>query len=232
MKLLPYSLVFAFVFALMVLPANQVNAQCCGANYAANEIGTHLGSLKDASTLGGIEFAGKTTHPSLLRGLHYRRYRDFSAFRLQFDYASYQIEPDECLDCLQIEGKAQGGELRVGWEWIAIFNRLEPYAGIDMVFTYGTYQGTEIGTNASGTYVNITDERKKSAMGLSPVVGVRLFPAYAFSISAETSLNAMVYQTSVTRQQIVPDLQNQNFIDSGGQLLFNPVSHLSLNVMF
>ena len=224
-------ILFVF-FLLLAFSSEKASAQCCGANYAANEIGTHLGRVSDASTLGGIKFTGKTVHPTLLRGIHYRRYRDFSAFRLQFDYASYEIEPDECFDCLQIEGKARGGEVRVGWEWIAIFNRFEPYAGADLVLSYGTYQGTEIGTTSSGTYVNITDERKKSAMGISPVVGFRVFPAYAFSISAETSLNAMVYQTSVARQQITPDLMNQNYIDSGGELLFNPVSHISLNVMF
>lgn len=232
MKPIQYSFFFMVLLLAGLFSVNQVQAQCCGANYAANEIGTHLGSVRNLSTLGGHSFAGKTFQPSFLRGLHYRRYRDFSAFRLQFDYAAYDIEPDECLDCLQIEGDAKGGDLRLGWEWIAIFNRFEPYAGIDAVFHYSTWNGTEIGTTNSGSYVNIEDTRKKSAMGLSPVVGFRIFPAYAFSISAETSLNVMVHQTSVQRSQLIPDPSNDNFISSGGEILFNPVSHLSLNVMF
>ena len=100
------------------------------------------------------------------------------------------------------------------------------------VFHYSIWEGTEIGVTESGSYVNFEDTRKKSAIGLSPVVGFRVFPTYAFSISAETSLNFMVYQTSIERSQFFPDPINLNNISSGGEILFNPVSHLSLNVMF
>lgn len=230
------STLLALVFSGLLLAGgmNTLSAQCCGSVYSANEIGTRLFGLTDASTLGGKTFAPAKPHFAFFNGMHYKRYFTFSAFRLSFRYIQYDLEEEPvCVDCtLRATGKVKGGDLRMGWEYIFVLGPLEPYVGGDVLATIGRYNGKEEGVGATGSYVNLEDNREKWGAGVSPVVGLRFFFGYAVSLSAEMALDAMMTSTRVQRIQSFPESKLESSGTDGSEILFHPVSNFSINVMF
>ncbi|MCB9230713.1 MAG: hypothetical protein H6581_03580 [Bacteroidia bacterium] len=230
-KSVKYLIAFAIVTAFF---AYKGQAQCCGASYAGNEFGTRLVSFTDASTLGGKTIPAAKTQFGFLNGLHYKRYWSYAAFRVAMSYTNYEQEKTAaCVDCnLEESGKVKGGYLRVGYEFIAVMNRIEPYAGFDLVGRIGSYKGVEEGTGSLTETHYLTDTRSSWGFGPSAFLGVRFFFLPGVSIGAETSLDALYTQTRFTRIQELPTTEVTRGLDSGFNLYYNPISNLSLNVMF
>ena len=229
-RLLSISLLVAALFMLPIY----CFAQCCGATYASNEIGTRLLSLQNASTMGGRDFSKKNVHFGFLNGIHYKRYFNFSAFRTSFDYAYYSIEKDPvCVDCeeMKVEGKVKGGSFKAGWEFIWVLNRFESYVAVDIAGRYGTFDGNEEGPDSNGVYQRITDHRQKWGLGLVPSIGFRVFPVNILSFSVETSLEGLLGWTTLKRINMTDAFQETSKIFRP-ELLFHPIGNFSINVMF
>lgn len=225
------------LFALVITIGffvNQSMSQCCGASYAGNEFGTRLVSLSDLSNLGGKVIPSAKNEFGFLNGLHYKRYWSFSAFRLSMSYAQYDQEKTQaCVDCgISESGKVTGGYLRVGYEFIAVMNRVEPYAGFDLVGRIGSYHGVEEGSGAPGETHYLEDDRNAWGFGPSAFMGVRFFFLPGVSLGLETSIDALYTQARITRVQELPTTSVTRSLDSGFDLYFNPINNVSLNVMF
>jgi hypothetical protein len=220
---------FAAVACLFV---GQVQAQCYGASQSVNELGIRLGSVTNASSDGGIYIADKTSHLGVLNGIHYKRYGSIGAFRTSLGLTRYDHQDRRgCPDCLRIEGKVSSVKVRVGYEWFAMLGALEPFAGIDVLGSYGTYTGEQFSTS-SVDYRETTDNRIRRGMGFAPVLGLRLWLGYSISVSAETSYEAMFFGHSTRISQISPEATTFTRANNYFQGDWMPLNWLSLNVMF
>ena len=229
-KTIKYSF-FGFLFAMF--SSASLQAQCCGAGVANNEIGFRLASFEDTGVFGQGLGANKYEF-GFLSGIHFKRYRDFSAFRLSFQYDRYDIEQNSlCEDCgLTATGKVRGGQLRMGYEMIGVVGALEPYVALDLVGALTKYDGVEERTfgNTSTKEAEITQDRM--GFGLSPVVGVRFFFTYMLSISMESRLDAMLYWNKTKRFQELPEAEYSQERLEGAEIMWHPLGNLSLNVLF
>lgn len=214
------------------LSFGQAQAQCYGASQSVNELGIRLGSVTNAASDGGIYIAEKATHLGVLNGIHYKRYGNVGAFRTSLGLTRYDHQDRRgCPDCLRIEGKVSSVKVRVGYEWFAMLGALEPFVGIDVVGSYGTYSGEQF-TTSNVNYRETTDNRTRRGMGFAPVAGLRLWLGYSISVSAETSFEAMFYGHSTRISQISPEATTFTRANNYFQADWMPLNWLSLNVMF
>ncbi len=220
------------MLAIVGLSFGQAQAQCYGASQSVNELGIRLVSVTNAASDGGIYIGEKTAHVGVLNGIHYKRYGNVGAFRTSLGLTRYDHNARRgCPDCLRIEGKVSSVKVRVGYEWFAMLGALEPFAGIDVVGSYGTYTGEQF-TTSSANYRETTDNRIRRGMGIAPVAGLRLWLGYSISVSAETSLEAMFYGHSTRISQISPEATTTTRANNYFQSDWMPLNWLSLNVMF
>jgi hypothetical protein len=232
MRLIPFSGSVLLMLAMVGLSFGQAQAQCYGASQSVNELGIRLASVSNAASEGGIYLPEKTTHLGALNGIHYKRYGNIGAFRASLGLTRYEHEARRgCPECLRIEGKVSGVKVRVGYEWFAMLGALEPFAGIDVVGSYGTYTGEQFTTN-SAVYRETTDNRVRRGMGLAPVAGLRLWLGYSISVSAETSLEGMFFGHTTRISQISPEATTVVRASNYFQADWMPLNWLSLNVMF
>lgn len=215
------------------LAQTELQAQCCGAGVANNELGFRLGSYENTGAFGKGIGANKN-EVGFLSGLHFKRYSNFSAFRMSVQYDRYDIEQNSlCEDCgLTATGKVRGGQLRVGYEWIGVVGALEPYVALDLVGAITKYDGVEERTfgNNSTKEAEITHDR--TAFGLSPVIGVRFFFTYMLSISLESRLDGMLYWNKIKRFQELPEAEFSQERVEGAEIMWHPLGNFSLNVLF
>lgn len=220
------------VLVAMLATWHHVQAQCGAASAPVNEIGIRLGSLTNASNLGGKYIGERTTNFGFLNGIHYKRYGAWGAFRASMGFTKYDYDARRgCPNCLRTVGKVSGVTLRAGYEWFGVLGPLEPYAGVDAMAIFGSYKGNTWSTN-NAVYQEFTDNRTRRGMGISPVVGLRFFLSYAVSLSAEASLDMMFLGRSTTISQLSPEAntlaRSNNYFDT----VLQPLNWMSLNIMF
>lgn len=211
---------------------NALQAQCYGNNSPVNELGVRLGSLTNAAGVGGGNITEQSAHAGFLNGIHYKRYSPTGAFRASLGLTRFDYENRRnCPNCLRTDAKVTGVTLRAGYEVFAFLGPLEPFVGIDAVFSYGTYQG-ETYSIGSDAYQETTWNRERTGVGLGPVAGLRLYLSYSISVSAETSVEAMFYSRKTNIARISPETNStyrqNNYFDT----TFQPLNWLSVNVLF
>lgn len=217
---------------LGLLFANLTQAQCPPPQ-VANEIGTHLVSLRPANSI--TQGLQSTYQPTLLSGIHFKHYNEVGAFRMSFDYAKRhfaQSAGNDCADCLNIDGDGYGGYFKIGYERFTFVGPMEPYAALDVFISYERAEAKVNGTGISGVYQDYLDLRNRTGVGLSPAVGLRFFFSYSLSLGAETSLNAGLFMNKNTKNTSLPAPEYFVREDNGFGWEWHPLSSLSLNVMF
>lgn len=216
----------------LIFAANGISAQCGAPSMPMNEVGVRLGSLSNASTIGGRVVPSEGLHLGYLNGIHYKRYGAVGAFRTSLGLTRYEIEERRnCPNCLRTDGKASAVTLRAGYEWFFVLGVVEPFIGVDAMAVFGNYKSSTWSAS-DNSYQEFTDTRTRRAMGLSPIAGLRFYLGYAVSLSAETSLDMLFVGRSTTLAQISPETsvfaRSNNYFET----LYNPVNWLSLNIMF
>ncbi len=226
---------------LLLLSTGALLAQPCyggscygGSAIPSNELGVRVGSLTDASTVGGAYSGNAATHIGFLNGIHYKRYQSRGAFRLQVGYTRYEIdEITDCPNCFRTDGLVQQVMFKAGYEWFTFFGPLEPYAGLDFAVGLGKYEGETFtyGTNPSD-FMEYTDQRKKRGFGFAPVIGMRFYLSSYLSLGAETTFEAMLYNRDVNISNLNTDNSSIRAQRNKWEGVYHPVSWISLNVLF
>lgn len=207
----------------------------CPPPQVANEIGTRLFSLNDASGLGPANAPGQAYHPTLLSGIHFKHYNEVGAFRLSFGYMSARNRIDagnDCTDCLSSDSNGAGGMVKIGYERFTFVGPFEPYIAVDAFISYDQYTSDVQGFGISGDYQEYSIRNNRTGVGVSPSIGLRFFFSYSLSLGAETSLNAGLYMHKTTRNTVSPIPENRTDENNGFGWEYHPVNSLSLNVMF
>ena len=222
------------VVLLFALSGSSLQAQhCFQQDPPMNELGVKIFSVRDAQNISGIQVPGKKIHFSFLNGIHYKRYVRTSALRVSLAYTQYKLKPDvNCTDCILQEGDIKGGYAKIGWEYYGIFDRFEPYGAIDLMGTYGVYLGESEGVDDDGVFKNYTERRSKRSIGFSPAVGFRIFLNSTFSVGAETSFDILYSNTDEMLTETSPGTVSTPKRDSYWQFNYQPLSWLSMNVLF
>ncbi|MEM0997085.1 MAG: hypothetical protein AAGN35_08400 [Bacteroidota bacterium] len=214
------------------LGSSTAKGQCYGNGIPSNELGIRLGSVTNASGVGGASIAERNAYASALNGIHYKRYGTSGAFRAALSFTRFDYENRaNCPDCIRTDAKINGLKFRVGYEWFTFVGPLEPFIGIDAIASYDSYDG-ETWTVGDRPYEETLWDRERRGFGVGPVAGLRVYLGYAISISAETSVEAMMYGRTTTISQITPEntttIASNNYFDT----TFQPLNWLSLNVLF
>lgn len=205
-----------------------------GSAIPSNELGVRIGSLTDASSVGGAYFGDAATHVGVLNGIHYKRYQSRGAFRVQLGYTRYEVdEITDCPNCFRTDGVAQQIMFKAGYEWFTFLGPLEPYAGIDAAIGLGRYEGETFtyGSNPS-EFMEYTDQRSRRGFGFAPVVGLRFYLSPYLSLGAETTLEAMMYNRDVTISNLNTENTSIRGQRNSWETTYHPLSWISLNVLF
>lgn len=219
------------LFSVNLLP-QAAYGQCIGGNTPVNEIGVRLGSLTNASNAGGVNIPGESLHAGTLNGVHYKRYGTVGAFRTSLGLTRYTYQDRRnCPNCLRTDGKVNEIKLRAGYEWFTFLGPVEPFFAIDAVISYGTYKA-ESWSLGSTTYEETITTRERRGVGVGPTAGLRVYLGYAISISAETSVEAMMYGRRTTISRISPEASTFGRQNTFFDTTFQPLNWLSLNVLF
>ncbi len=234
-----YAFVLGCVFTL--LGSGTLLAQPCyggscygGGSIPSNELGVRLGSLTDASSIGGVYSGDAATQIGFLNGIHYKRYQTRGAVRLQLGYTRYNVDQvTDCPNCFRTDGVVQQVMFKAGYEWFTFFGPIEPFAGLDFAVGLGSYEGETFtyGTNPS-EFMEYTDVRTKRGFGFAPVAGFRVYVSPYLSIGVETTLEAMLYNRDVTISNL--DTENSTIRAQRNQweAIYHPINWLSMNVLF
>lgn len=227
------SLKFAILFFLSGIMGTQLSAQCLSPGSADHEIGIRLFALTDESMAGGVQVNEASMLSSFLKGIHYKHFDSFGAFRASLSYSQHTVDrPELCQDCLQSFGESTGLKIKAGYEVYGYLGPIEPYIGLDLMYMRGWYDGHVEGTGLDGEYTYIDLEANRLGFGVSPAVGVRAYISYALSISAETNLDLAYVTNKTISAYSFPETQTLYDRSTVSELRWHPVGELSLNVIF
>ncbi|HHG84222.1 MAG TPA: hypothetical protein ENJ82_05675 [Bacteroidetes bacterium] len=217
---------------LINLFPGKAHSQCIGGKTPLNEIGVRLGSITDASHVGGANIPGENLHTGTLNGIHYKRYSAVGAFRMSLGLTRFDYEDRRnCPNCLRTDGKVNGMKFRIGYEWFTFLGPVEPFFALNAILSYGTYKA-ESWSLGGAVYEETITNRERRGVGIGPTAGLRVYLGYAISISAETSVEAMMYGRKTTISRITPEASTVSRQNNYFDTTFQPLNWLSLNVLF
>lgn len=222
----------------VVLWGGTLWGQACGpggGGVAEHELGIRLFSLSDESMTGAVAVPSASLHSSFLKGIHYKHYDSFGAFRAQLGYARYTHDSrtaGDCFDCYDEFGEASGLKIKAGYEIYGFLGPFEPYLALDVLYLRGWYNGRIEGTGMSGQYIETNREGYRMGVGVSPAAGLRVYIGYALSLSAETNLDIAYITNKITHTQELPDPEVNTTRFTGTEFLYHPIGEFSLNVIF
>jgi len=160
---------------------------------------------------------------SYLPGIKLKRhFNNFSA-RLGFDYteSKYNFETTEVMNWNKNNGSNYSKTLKLGIEKTVLHNYFQLFIAADLVLLNSNYSGITEGRGDIAPYYKYPYDFRLNAIGISPVLGFKYRPIERLSISVETSLSILYWQTK-GNQALYRN-------ESSTSLVLNPVGLLSLN---
>lgn len=156
-------------------------------------------------------------------GIKIKRHFDNFSARLGFDYteSNYQFETNQVMNWNKNLGSNYSKTLKLGIEKTVLNNSFQIFVAADIVLSNSNYSGITEGRGDIAPYYKYAYDFKLNAIGLSPSLGFKYRPIERISISLETSLSILYWQTK-GNQTIYRN-------ESSTTLVVNPVGLLSLN---
>lgn len=217
---------------LLLFISVYAHAQCPPQGGGQNEIGVRLLGVTNGSNIAGRYDASHSLNLGYLNGIHYKRYADIAAFRAAVYVDHIDYEPETMPGTTYTDAKATTFHIKAGGEVFSIMGMVEPYAALDVHVSRGIYNANVLQGDANGVSLNYRDERGRTGYGLSPAAGLRIFAGYGISFSAETSLDCMAFNTRMQKFASAPEDSEPATRTSSFRMMWNPVSWLSMNVLF
>jgi hypothetical protein len=187
-----------------------------------NEIGANLFNMHEVL----INFNSLTPsyQVNYANGFMYKRHQDKFSIRVGFDYLehAYKYNASDTTGYNNNKGKSFSKNFRAGLEKTLIFKKLQIFAAADLFVSQSRYNGISEGVNGIVAYA-IPYSFNVFSFGISPALGIKYRFMRRFSVTAETSLSPMYYQTSKS------DAYDS---ESNSAVLFNPLRALSFNYHF
>ena len=156
-------------------------------------------------------------------GIKIKRHFDHFSARLGFDYteAKYELETSGVMYWNKNIGSNYSKTLKLGIEKTVLNNAFQIFVAADLVLLSSNYSGITEGWGDIAPYYKFPYNFKLNALGISPSLGIKYRPIERISISLETSLSILYWQTKGN--------QSPYRNESSTALVVNPVGLLSLN---
>jgi hypothetical protein len=163
--------------------------------------------------------------PAPLSGFTYKRHFNNYSLRAAYTYShhTYKFAIDNAMNFNKNDGYAYNHDLRIGIEKTFNVSDLQYFAGVDLVYNSGIYNGISEGFGDFQPYYKLPYRFKTTYIGLAPIVGAKYRFSNRWSISLETGLQMVHYQTQATEAY---DKEN------GIALMVQPIRSLGLNYHF
>jgi hypothetical protein len=160
---------------------------------------------------------------SYLPGIKLKRHFDNFSARLGFDYteSKYEFKTTEEMNWNENNGSNYTNTLKLGLEKTVLYNYFQLFIAADVVLLNSNYSGITEGRGDIALYYKYPYNFKLNAIGISPVLGFKYRPIERVSISMETSLSILYWQTKGN------EALYRN--ESSSSLVVSPVGLLSLN---
>ena len=156
-------------------------------------------------------------------GIKIKRHFDHFSARLGFDYteAKYELETSGVMYWNKNIGSNYSKTLKLGIEKTVLNNAFQIFVAADLVLLSSNYSGITEGWGDIAPYYKFPYNFKLNALGISPSLGIKYRPIERISISLETSLSILYWQTKGN--------QSPYRNESSTALVVNPIGLLSLN---
>ena len=156
-------------------------------------------------------------------GIKIKRHFDNFSARLGFDYteSKYQFETNEVMYRNKNIGSNYSKTLKLGIEKTVLNKAFQIFVAADLVLLSSNYSGITEGWGDIAPYYKFPYNFKLNALGISPSLGIKYRPIERISISLESSLSILYWQTKGNQAMY----RNE----SSTALVVNPVGLLSLN---
>ncbi len=156
-------------------------------------------------------------------GIKIKRHFDNFSARLGFDYteSNYQFETNQGMNWNKNLGSNYSKTLKLGIEKTVLNNSFQIFVAADIVLSNSNYSGITEGRGDIAPNYKYAYDFKLNAIGLSPSLGFKYRPIERISISLETSLSILYWQTK-GNEAIYRN-------ESSTSLVVNPIGLLSLN---
>lgn len=131
-------------------------------------------------------------------GITYKRHLNQLSFRAAYSYAQheYQFRLDDASDYNRNDGYGYNHDIRIGLEKTFSTSKLQYFAGVDLVYNKGIYNGVSEGFGDFRPYYMSSYRFTATSIGVSPLVGVKWRFSKLLSASMESSLQMVHYATT------------------------------------
>jgi hypothetical protein len=188
-----------------------------------NEIGLNAFNLHEELINFYSENIQYVTAP--LAGFTYKHHYNNYSLRAAYTYSqhSYHFEIDDAMNFNRNDGYAYNHDIRLGIEKTFNVSELQYFAGVDLVYNTGIYNGISEGFGDFKPYYKLPYRFKTTYLGLASVVGAKYRFNQRWSLSMETGLQMVHYQTQETAAYAK---------EKGMALMVQPVRNFGLNYHF
>lgn len=217
--------IFAFIFFNFAL---NIKAQMCPCEFNKGEnkplrYEFGLNALNFNENIVNFYSAKRKYAPQVLPGLKIKRHFNSYSIRLGFDYLEQKFDY-QSLDPLNWNinnGNSFSKVLKLGIEKTLVNRRIQVFIAADIIGIKSNISGITEGYGDFAPYYKKPYDFKLSAIGISPVLGLKYRPIERFSISLETSLSVIYWKTK-GNQSVYRNESNES-------LIINPLGLLSFN---
>ncbi len=131
-------------------------------------------------------------------GITYKRHFNNFSLRSAYSYAQheYQFKLDDASDYNRNDGYGFNHDIRLGLEKTFSTSKLQYFAGVDLVYNKGIYNGVSEGFGDFRPYYKSSYRFATTSIGLSPLVGIKWRFSRLLSASMESSLQMVHYATT------------------------------------
>jgi hypothetical protein len=219
-------LIFLALFAILPL-----NAQMCpcefgkdkGAKTLRNEIGFNAFNLHEEL----INFYSEKVKyvPTAFKGFTFKRHFNNYSLRAAYTYSQhdYSFTLDDAMNFNKNDGVGFNHDFRIGIEKTFNVSELQYFAGVDLVYNSGKYNGMTEGFGDFQPYYKLPYNFTTTYYGLSPFVGIKYRFTQLLSASMESGLQMVGYSTNQSTLY-----QSEN----GIALMVQPIRSLGINFHF
>src|SRR5574343_51680 len=108
-------------------------------------------------------------------GITYKRHLNQLSFRAAYSYAQhkYQFRLEDASDYNRNDGYGYNHDIRIGLEKTFSTSKLQYFAGVDLVYNKGIYNGVSEGFGDFRPYYMSSYRFTATSIGVSPLVGVK-----------------------------------------------------------
>jgi hypothetical protein len=156
-------------------------------------------------------------------GIKIKRHFDNFSARIGFDYteSKYQFDTEEEMNWNKNLGSNYSKTLKLGIEKTVLNKSFQIFVAADLILLSASYSGITEGRGDIAPYYKYPYNFKLNALGISPSLGLKYRPIERISISLETSLSIIYWQTKGNQAAY----RNER----STTLVVNPIGLLSLN---